>query len=535
MYSILLADDEEEVLEGMKIIIPWEEYGFYIKGTASDGAGAIELLKENSYDLVITDIRMPVINGLELIREIKRQKPSAFVLILSGYDEFSYAREGMQLGVKSYLLKPINESELIKELIDVRQELNSLFLQQRALRRYLGLTRDNYLYKLTHGKSTKEEKGIIELSFSGQEGSYAYTVVLLELEEFSQVVGTSFEDADLLLYAARNIAEEIALSHGNCYIWEETEGRLCLLFFELYEEREKTQSLKEYDNLAAITRDIIIHIREYLKRGVTAGIGSRVKKDEDIRTSFEEAQKALYMKFLMSDTNVIIYEQLAEIEKDIWDPELNIMELLEDIEGMKLSAVPVKIESMAQLMEAKKMPKDIIQSFSHMLTLGIDGILKKYKAKESQGLKSEKLAALRGEVNQTEQFRVWAKEYCLSAIQCLSAGNFSSNSLINQIIEYIDKHYMENINLKSLAGVFYLNVAYLGQLLKNNLGENFSDYLNKKRINEVKRMIILDNYKVYDAISKAGFQTTEYFYRQFKRYEKVSFAEFRKTLSRTEE
>lgn len=535
MYSILLADDEEEVLEGMKIIIPWEEYGFYIKGTASDGAEAIELLRENSYDLVITDIRMPVINGLELIREIKSQKPLAFVLILSGYDEFSYAREGMQLGVKGYLLKPINELELIKELTDIRQELNTLFFQQRALRRYKDITRDNYLYKLTHGKSAKEEEGIVELSFSGKEGVYLYTVVLLELEEFSQVVGTSYEDAELLLYAARNIAEEIVHPYGNSYIWEETEGRLCLLFYELCEEREKNCEIKNHDSLVSITRNIIVHIGEYLNRGVTAGIGSSVKHERDIRVSFEEAQKALYMKFLMSETNVILYEQLEEIKKDIWDPELNIMELLEDIEGMKLSAVPVKIESMAQLMAAKKMPRDIIQSFTHMLTLGINEILNKYKAKESQGLKNGKLAALRGEINQTEQFADWAKEYCLSAIQCLSAGNFSSNSLVNQIVEYIDKHYMDNINLKSLAGVFYLNVAYLGQLLKNNLGENFSDYLNKKRINEVKKMIILDNFKVYDAITKAGFQTTEYFYRQFKRYEKVSFADFRKTLSQTDE
>lgn len=535
MYSILLADDEVEVLEGMKIIIPWEEYGFYIKGTASDGAEAIEMLKENSFDLVITDIRMPLLNGLELIREIKKQKPSAFVLILSGYDEFSYAREGMQLGVKSYLLKPINEAELIKELISIRQELNAMFHQQKALRKYKDITRDNYLYKLIHGKSTKEERGIVELAFANKEGKYTYSIALLEVEEFSRVVETSFEDADLLLYAARNIAEEIALSHGNCYIWEETEGRLCLLFYEACEAEKTDTGLKEYDNIVKLIEDIIIHIGEYLKRGVTAGIGSFVKKEDDIRSSFEEAQKALYMKFLMSDTHVIIYDQLDEIKKDIWDPELNIMELLEDIEGMKLSAIPAKIESMAQVMEAKKMPKDIIQSFSHMLTLGTNEILKKYKSKESQGLKSAKLAVLRGEVSQTEQFKAWAQNYCLSAIQCLSAGNFSSNTLTNQIIEYIDRHYMENINLKSLAGVFYLNVAYLGQLLKNNLGENFSDYLNKKRISEVKRMIVLENYKVYDSIAKAGFQTTEYFYRQFKRYENVSFADFRKTLSQTEE
>ena len=112
MYKVMLVDDEYMILEGLKQIIPWEELGFEIVKTAKRGQAALEYLQENSIDLLITDVTMPKMSGIDLVREVRQFQPNLAVLILSGYQEFDYVRQGMELGVKGYLLKTINKEEL---------------------------------------------------------------------------------------------------------------------------------------------------------------------------------------------------------------------------------------------------------------------------------------------------------------------------------------------------------------------------------------------------------------------------------------
>ena len=124
MYKVMLVDDEYMILEGLKQIIPWEELGFEIVKTAKRGQAALEYLQENSIDLLITDVTMPKMSGIDLVREVRQFQPNLAVLILSGYQEFDYVRQGMELGVKGYLLKPINKEELEEKVQQIKVELS---------------------------------------------------------------------------------------------------------------------------------------------------------------------------------------------------------------------------------------------------------------------------------------------------------------------------------------------------------------------------------------------------------------------------
>lgn len=124
MYSVLIAEDEAIIRSGLKALIPWEKYGFVISGAAENGNRALELMAERYFDVVVTDVRMPRIDGLELIKTMRKRDIGSEIIILSGYRNFEYARTAIQYGVRSYLLKPIDTEELIKTLRVMRAELD---------------------------------------------------------------------------------------------------------------------------------------------------------------------------------------------------------------------------------------------------------------------------------------------------------------------------------------------------------------------------------------------------------------------------
>lgn len=128
MYNTLIADDEPAVREGLSIMIDWNSYGFNISNTAKNGRDALDKLSSDSYDLIITDIRMPVLNGLQLIKEIREKSPDIKIMIISGYSEFEYAKRAIEYGVKAYLLKPVNREELLMNILSTRAELDQIYL-----------------------------------------------------------------------------------------------------------------------------------------------------------------------------------------------------------------------------------------------------------------------------------------------------------------------------------------------------------------------------------------------------------------------
>ena len=150
VLKVLLVDDEALVREGLKTIIPWEEYGFSICGTAQDGREGLQKIRELKPDVAVVDIRMPLMDGLELSRIVREEQPGVRIVLLTGYSEFEYARSALRAGVKCYLLKPVEEEELIKELRSIRQELERESGQERSRQESRSLLFNRLLQELFH-------------------------------------------------------------------------------------------------------------------------------------------------------------------------------------------------------------------------------------------------------------------------------------------------------------------------------------------------------------------------------------------------
>jgi len=157
MYKMLIADDEPFIVEGLKHILNWEEYGIELTCTASNGIEALDIMKKEGAELLITDIKMPKMNGLELIQKVKELNPNTHFIILSGYDEFEYLKESIKLGIENYILKPINFEELEETILNIINKLDHKNLQDSYLNKDISIIKNNILYRWVTGSISEAE------------------------------------------------------------------------------------------------------------------------------------------------------------------------------------------------------------------------------------------------------------------------------------------------------------------------------------------------------------------------------------------
>lgn len=522
MYKILLADDEPEVLEGLKIVIDWNKYGFEIADTAVNGREALEKLKSGKFHLVVTDIRMPVLDGLELLKALQNINPSIKILILSGFNEFKYAKKAIELGVKGYLLKPVDQDELIGYLKGINLDLDNEINNKITIREYGKMARDKFLLNLANGslscKEIEEQAAEYRINFNYNQ----YCIAIMEIEDFYTMAINNIEDANLIKFAVRNITEEIISSSCTGYVYDDLQGLLGIIFCG--------NTLTNNMIKSCITR-ISRYVTPIFNLTITVGVGNICSNMADIRISKEQAQKALERKYFVENNGIIYYSNLEMNQDLVWQLNWDFMPLLAAIEVMNINIVNEEIRNIIIEADRKLISRELIQSFSLSLASGLSSIVRKYKGDVEKIFDGQKLDILTMGCSSMEEFRIWLTDMCEKVVNYISElSGIKTVQLIDQIKKHIDDHYSEDISLKTIAAVFYLNTAYLGQLIKNTLGESFSDYLNKKRIEEVKKMILIDGFKAYDAVKKVGYNNPEYFYRQFKRYEVISFAEYKEKI-----
>lgn len=403
MYNVLIVDDEKSVCEGLSVIIDWEKYGFKVLNTAVNGKDALEKLQYDRYNLVITDIRMPVLNGLELIKAIRVQNPNINVLIISGYSNFSYAKQAIVYGVKGYLLKPIDRDYLTQHVLDIKEKLDSELTNKKIIKEIMNIAVDKLLLDFVSG-SLAEKKFFEQMMKQGipMEGS-CFNVALIEIEDFLSRVERDLEEANLIKFSVRNIVEEIVQQEQVGIVYEDVCGTLGILFYgEQFELKCK--------DIEIVLEFIHSSIEKFIKLKINIGFGSTVKTAIQLKECRKQAMSVL---------------ERTRIQPDSKD---------------------------------------------------------------------------------------------------------SSSHLMNQIKKYIDNNYSDDLSLKSIASFFYMSPAYLGRIFKNMIGETFSDYLNKIRIAEAKKLILTEESKVYEIILKVGYNNPEHFYRQFKRYEGISLADYKRNV-----
>ncbi len=510
MMKVFIADDEAIIREGLKYIVNWGELGFSLCGEASNGEDTLKDILKLNPDLVLLDIRMPKLQGTEIVKLAREQKFKGHFIILSGFSDFKYAQAAIRYGVDFYLTKPIEEDELYNAVKTVKETIEKENLHTNTMKHYREKAKYTILRDILLNSSDFSGVNPAEINLSAP----VYQVVIYE--NYNQdTFGLTYSFADMLKVTnqGNNSFEHIKIHQKDIILLK---GEFALTRFQYF--------LRHYDEKPQKGSPLDSLFLTY---------GHLVYKIEDIHSSYEDSLNLLNRRFFCEQNqHAIGYEQLPDFENSVFEigPEetksycdkfcsyiqsfnrkmiadtlsalnKNLYYTRTDLSGIKLFLTDIYLQ--------------IKQNLNHIYSTAdipfptnssvIDFIESKYYLHEIILFFSE-------------QF-----EMLMNAI-----GNSSSESILDDIVYYINHNYRENIKLETIAPLFGYNSSYLGKIFNKKMGESFNSYIDHVRINHTLELLKQKNLKVYEIAELVGYKNVDYFHKKFKKYLGISPAEFRK-------
>lgn len=475
MVKVLIVDDEPNVRMGLRKMIDWAGNGFEICGEAEDAyEGNRKILKCNP-DIVLMDIKMPGKLGTDMIRESRAAGFNGRFIVLSGYSNFEYAKKVMKYGVKSYILKPIDEDELLEAVLNIKKEIE----RDNRIKGNETLVRKDKLKKLISGEVLED--------FNDLEGDETSTLVLINIAEDSK--------NDLINKHLAHI-NNIDIINVNQYV--------ATIFKDIkYERIIKTLlSIKEKMNE---------------KSEFFAVVTNEQKTLLNIRNEYKNALNMMKNKFLYLEESVITsgvsVKECVEVE--------NISEYMDKVVSYVEVQDNEKIEEIINLFKTyilqNKYSEERVKSICMNTLLNIRlKLFKDYEIDKNDISGNEDIIHNIYSKKSLKELLNYMNDELISMSKKVYVGSADNN--IKRIISYMEKNYYNDIKLETLAEIFNYNSAYLGKLLKNALGENFNTKLDKIRIEKAKSLLINDKLKVYQVCEKVGYKNIDYFHSKFKKY-----------------
>ncbi|MFD0714323.1 response regulator [Paenibacillus sp. GCM10027626] len=521
MLNVLLVDDEPGAIKAMKYLLDWEQHGFVVAGEAANGRQAIELLEQHVYALMVTDIRMPGLFGLELIKRI-RQFSQIPIIVMSGYKEFDYVKECMKYGVKDYLLKPVAEEDLSRLLMTIKSEISHETLLHKQLYHGIPAMRDQMLKRWVHGYVRDEEiEDQFRMMYMNTEGCSSVCCLVVEMD-FMDTVDSFWTDSEIQIkrFAARNVMEEVIGSAG--YLFEESEDRfgLVLLGDDNTDERVVIA-------IAEAMRDNVIN---YAKVSVTIGIGDIVNAYKDAVKSFYSAEKMLERKFFLGQESIIASSAFAgEFRRNDLAGVQEVQHILQAVLHGEKEECRRLLQLQMERFAAAEASKSLVRSTVLELFAGLFHLVREKGGSLEKAFDSDRSDyRIIVDSKTMQQLFDYAAQRCIEVISLLDAAKPSQPATTMETVKKIvNDDYGTNLSLKSIAEQIYMNPAYLGQLFKSNEGISFNDYLMRVRMERAKQLLRSTDKKVYEIALEVGYRELDWFYKKFKEYSGVSPSEYR--------
>ncbi|MFR0018837.1 MAG: response regulator [Paraclostridium sp.] len=490
MYKLYLLDDEPFILEGLKYIIDWEEYGFDVVGTSSNGEDGFNFIKNEDVDLIITDIMMPKMTGLELISNLKKINHNAKFIVLSAFQEFQYAKEAISMGAENYLTKPIDEDELIQTIEGVKKKIEKIKLEKVDTK----IFKNDLILKLI---CNKNNDGVLDrLRLEGVNLNYKnLCVVILEFAEGGNINNHILNYIDNLNY-------EYCVNLQN---------QILIIMDKESINKDTLRNLK--DDLSSITNEQI-----YISRG------KYVDSIDNLNCSYQSAKDIHEYK--------LVYPNISWI-REYKEKSYNLENIdYIDFDNLKKLLLNKDNKESLNYIESifSKLKKDENLTVKQIKTKSIEVFLNVYNyfndSKIIKGLDLY-LEKVINSVN-LEQIQIELNNMIKHRQSKLEETDDSISPIILKLLRNIEKNYSKDLNLKEISETYNINSIYLGQLFQKETGILFSDYLNNFRVNKAKNLLVETSLKAAEIGELVGYANKNYFYRKFKDIVGITPSEWRK-------
>lgn len=541
MYKIMIVDDEKIIRDGLINSLDWNRHGYSIVAEAEHGKKALELARELKPDIILTDIYMPIMDGIELTIEIKKEFPETIIIFLTGYNEFTYAQRAIEIGIFRYLTKPILEEDLLLVLSEAAKDLEHRELEKTQVNKLKALIRDSlpllkerFFLNLVKGVFSEQEIQNKLEYFNINIDAEIFICMIISLDDFFSINGKLSEaDINLLKFAIINMSEEILQdTGGKVFSFEEKRNEIGVIFC--------TRECSEADMLAILhplLQKIQDSVRKYLKTTVSIGIGRCSKSLSKVSISYREADTSLEYKTAFGKNSIIYIGDVKQTdEKFISNFALEkTNDLVKAIKGGNTSQ---SMDIIADVFNELKKDNGLKKDYLHLLVIEIVNkfirIILEFGADISEVYGDGFAPFAMLNYDTLEDIKPKLKELVERTIEFVNRKHKAVNrNFIEKAKEFINSNYMkEGLSLSVIADSVHVSPGYLSQLFKQVVGESCIEYLTKVRINHAKRLLKDTTLKAYEIAYQIGFNDSQYFSTCFKKYVGVSPTDYRDMITK---
>ena len=524
MYKILLVDDEILVRDAIRENIDWEKLDCELIGDCENGKQAVEFVKTHEVDIVLTDILMPYMDGMELSHFLHDNYPDILIVIFSGFGEFEYAKKAIQYNVSEYMLKPVTAMELTKVIENMKEKLNSRKKEQRKMESLTQVSQDYHknanvirskaldcLVKCTRDVQVSLDE-LERMGITFQAASYR--VAVFDIDTYSEMYQMDMDkqqESALMAFVLFNVGDEIVVRENAGVVYQEGNNRVCIIF-----AGNRTKEFSE--SIHRICHEIQKKVKEVIGLETSIGIGSWVRSPYELIYSYRLAAKAIDYRYLLggnllfdmeekkTDNSIFLMKDLETLTEAIKSGDRRLMEkTLGQIETEIKSALVEKSYACIYLQQVIRAIGNTCQSLSE----------------EPEKIIAQREALLKAVTEQRmfSQAAALVEKYAQEVFDALQELNSSSGQRQGMLaMDYIQKNYMDPcLSLNSICSYLNISTSYFSTIFKEMTGETFIEVLTRVRMEKAKELLENTTMKNYEIAEKVGFSDPHYFGISFKK------------------
>lgn len=535
MWRAVIIEDERKIIQIMRGIGIWEELGIEVVGDAQDGQAGLELIMSEQPDIVITDIYMPVMNGLAMIEQLRKREFSGKIIVLSGYSDFEYARQALRLQVDDYLNKPISLTTMKEVLSKATVELEAVMnvqLQNERIKEKL-MVYEPYVQRkwMSYVVTGTRDAGFGDIEVVNRQSSSwnykGHLVIVIEMVRTERISKLSIVDHNLFYFALNNIIDEIT-AEG----WPESElvelySHHCALLLHVSGDEDTSNVAVKAMKLA---EQIAQAVYSFLKIEIVVGIGSMKQECRDISASTEEGFHALYFKShrLSKEYKVYAlpesftkeeYQLYQELKQGLY-PFKMYQELSEAVAHAQIDqAITIIQRFIIQQDGINKIPIAYIRHFcSELWALIVHALSQAGIVQEQHYANDESYAAI-DKLMSVKEMELWLiGKLQQIGTQFHTNANVKHLHAVEFIIQYVHDNYDKELTLTDIADEIGMSRSYLSHIFKKTTDDTFNTYLTKVRMEKAKSLIMEGKYLIYEVADKVGYKNVPYFSTLFKKH-----------------
>ena len=524
MYKILLVDDEILVRDAIRENIDWGKLDCELIGDCENGKQAVEFVKTHEVDIVLTDILMPYMDGMELSHFLHDNYPDILIVIFSGFGEFEYAKKAIQYNVSEYMLKPVTAMELTKVIENMKEKLDSRKKEQRKMESLTQVSQDYHknanvirskaldcLVKCTRDVQVSLDE-LERMGITFQAASYR--VAVFDIDTYSDMYQMDMDkqqESALMAFVLFNVGDEIVVQEKAGVVYQEGNNRVCIIF-----AGNRTKEFSE--SIHRICHEIQEKVKEVIGLETSIGIGNWVRSPHELIYSYRLAANAIDYRYLLggnllfdmeekkTDNSIFLINDLEILTESIKSGDRRLMEkTLGQIETEIKSALVEKSYACIYLQQVIRAIGNTCQSLSE----------------EPEKIIAQREALLKAVTEQRmfSQAAALVEKYAQEVFDALQELNSSNGQRQGMLaMDYIQKNYMDPcLSLNSICSYLNISTSYFSTIFKEMTGETFIEVLTRVRMEKAKELLENTTMKNYEIAEKVGFSDPHYFGISFKK------------------